>query len=119
MPCPTPPDRRVRACKPEQFTCTTTDPNGPNDCLDTSIEPVTARILEVRPATPLVVTIGAGSDQGVTKAWKGTLLRDDTDEPLSEGAVVIVRVDKRVLIAKVHVSNDVLAANPRVRLSRP
>ena len=62
------------------------DPQNPN-CDDATADPVTARVLknEVQ-GSELVITIGAGSEQGIAKGWNGHVLRGDTDSPLLAAA---------------------------------
>jgi hypothetical protein len=124
MACPSPPDRRVRACHREFPICpppgSPPDPSAPSDCQPRPMPPVVGRILQVEPmGSDVVITIGVGSDQGITTHWRGTILRGDTDQPLAGGDVVLVRVSKRVSIAKVHATVDVVRANQRVQLREP
>jgi len=123
MPCPNPPDRRVRSCKKTDFpkcpSITSPDPQNPN-CDNIKADPVTARVLkkEVQGAD-LVITIGAGTNAGIGKGWRATVLRGDTDAPLAGGEVTIIRVDKGATIGKVHLTADQLQANGNVKLSPP
>jgi hypothetical protein len=64
-----------------------------------------------------LITIAAGSNDGVQKNWKVCLLRGDTDEPLPGGEVEVIRVDKAVTIGKIHSTPDGLAGNRRVLLT--
>ncbi|HEY4059161.1 MAG TPA: hypothetical protein VGM39_21240 [Kofleriaceae bacterium] len=122
MPCPNPPDRRVRACKKSQWpkcNLQAPDPQNPN-CDDAKADPVVARILKQETqGGDLVVTIGAGTGAGVKKDWKATVLRGDTDSPLSGGDVQIVRVDAKATIGKVHLTADQVKQNDRVKLAPP
>jgi hypothetical protein len=67
----------------------------------------------------VLITIGAGSDQGVSKSWKGHVLRGDSETPMEGGDVIVVRVEKRKTIGKVHLTTDQISANPRVKLTPP
>jgi hypothetical protein len=123
MPCPTPPDRRVRACPKSKWgkclDINNPDANNPN-CDDATAPPVTGRVIknEIQ-GTDTLITVAAGSDQGVGKTWKGHVLRGDTDSPMDGGDVVIIRVGKRETIGKVHLTTDQVGANPRVKLTPP
>ena len=123
MPCPKPPDRRIRSCKtsafPKCLDINNPDPNNPN-CDNATAPPVTARVIknEVQ-GGDVLVTVAAGSDQGVSKTWKGHMLRGDSDSPMDGGDVTVIRVGKRETIGKVHLTTDQIAANPRVKLVPP
>jgi len=123
MPCPNPPDRRVKACPkakwPKCMDINNPDPQNPN-CDDATAPPVTGRVIknEVQ-GGDVLITIAAGTDQGVSKAWKGRVLRGDTDTPMEGGDVVVIRVGKRETIGKVHLTTDQVSANPRVKLTPP
>ncbi len=114
MACPNPPDRRVRACFTQFPSCQ--DPGNPH-CPQTS---TVARIIKVESSDRgRFITIAAGEHDGVSKRWRATLLRGDSDEPLRGGEVTLVRVAPRLTIGTVSVSEDVVRANTRVRLSAP
>jgi hypothetical protein len=123
MPCPTPPDRHVHSCPktkwPKCIDINNPDPANPN-CDDATAPPVTGRVIknEIQGADTLV-TIAVGLDQGVSKAWKGHVLRGDSDTPMDGGDVVVIRVGKRETIGKVHLTTDQISANPRVKLTPP
>jgi hypothetical protein len=123
MPCPNPPDRRVKACPkakwPKCIDINNPDPQNPN-CDDATAPPVTGRVIknEIQNGETLI-TVAAGSDQGVSKAWKGHVLRGDSDTPMDGGDVVVIRVGKRETIGKVHLTTDQVSANPRVKLTPP
>jgi hypothetical protein len=123
MPCPNPPDRRVRACKPSQWPkCVdfnNPDPNNPN-CDNATAPPVTGRVIKNEVAgADTIITIGIGSDAGVGKGWTGRVLRGDTDTPIEGGEVTVIRVGKRETVGKVHLTTDQIAQNPHVKLSPP
>ena len=123
MPCPKPADRRVRACKTKDFPkcadVNNPDADNPN-CDNATAPPVTARVIknEVQ-GSDVIITIAAGSDQGVGKGWRGHILRGDSDNNMDGGDVAVIRVGKRETIGKVHLTTDQVSANPRVKLSAP
>ena len=123
MACPKPPDRRIRSCKATAFSkcldINNPDPDNPN-CDNATAPPVTARVIknEVQ-GGDVLVTVAAGSDQGVNKNWKGHVLRGDTDTAMDGGDVTVIRVGKRETIGKVHLTTDQISANPRVKLVPP
>lgn len=122
MPCPNPPDRRVRSCKKSQWPkcdLKSPDPQNPN-CDDAKADPVTTRVLknEVQ-GSDTIITIGAGSNSGIAKGWRATVLRGDTDQPLSGGEVTIIRIDKAATVGKVRLTTDQIKANDRVKFSPP
>ncbi|MEP6862253.1 MAG: hypothetical protein ABJE66_16635 [Deltaproteobacteria bacterium] len=123
MPCPNPPDRRVKSCPkakwPKCLDINNPDPQNPN-CDDATAPPVTARVIKTEiQQNDTIITIAAGSDQGVSKAWKGHVLRADTDTPMDGGDVTVIRVGKRETIGKAHLTTDQISANPRVKLIPP
>jgi hypothetical protein len=123
MPCPNPPDRRVKACPkakwPKCLDINNPDPQNPN-CDDATAPPVTARVIKTEiQQNDTIITIAAGTDQGVSKAWKGHVLRADTDSPMDGGDVTVIRVGKRETIGKAHLTTDQISANPRVKLIPP
>ena len=122
MPCPSPPDRRVKSCKKSMWPkciLASPDPLNPN-CDDAKADPVTTRVLknEVQGADT-IITIGAGTNSGIQKTWRATVLRGDTDQPLSGGEVQIIRVDKAATVGKVKLTTDQIKANDRVKFSPP
>jgi hypothetical protein len=122
MPCPNPPDRRVKACPKSKWpkcNLAAPDPNNPN-CDDAKADPVTGQIIHNEVSgSDVLITISVGSDQGVGKGWKGSVLRADSEAPLDNGDVNIIRVGKRETIARVRTTIDVINKNPRVKLSPP
>ncbi|HEY4239096.1 MAG TPA: hypothetical protein VGM88_04745 [Kofleriaceae bacterium] len=80
--------------------------------------PVLGRVIDIRlTGGSTVITISGGSAQGIGKLWHATLLRGDTDKPLPDGKIDIVRVDKNMTIGKVGATNDEIRANLRVRFT--
>ncbi len=123
MPCPNPPVREVRACKPSLWPkcdIKNPDPKNPN-CDNATADPVKGRVLKADVSgSDVIITIGVGSDQGVGKTgWRGVVLRGETDAPLSGGDVTIIKIDKRQTIGKVRLTTDQVNQNPWVKLSPP
>jgi len=124
MECPNPPDRRVKKCVAQKFPkcadAANPDPANPN-CDGIKVPPAIGRIIaKTIQGSEVIITIGAGSAQGVKDGWVGTVLRGTTgDAPLPGGTVEIVRIDKSATTGKVKLTADQLLANPRVRLSAP
>jgi hypothetical protein len=122
MPCPTPPDRRVKSCPKKAWPkcdLKAKDENNPN-CDDAAADPVTGRVIknEVQ-GSDVIITIAAGTDQGVSKGWAGKVMRGDSDTPMEGGEVMVIRVGKRETVGKVHLTTDQISANPRVKLIPP
>jgi hypothetical protein len=124
MPCPKPPDERVKACKPSDWPpCPdkkNPDNNNPN--CRVAPNPVVGRIVgkEVQ-GSQLVLTVSAGTDQGVAKGWSGKVIRgpDVNDKAVSGGDVTIIRIDKGVTIVTTKLAADVIAGSPYVRFAPP
>ena len=122
MPCPTIPDRRVRAClRVFETDCSRPDPDRPADlCPPPRPIPVIARIIATAVSGgEVIVTIGRGSDDQIARTWRAEVLRGDSDQPLLGGSVLVIRVDKRTVIGKVRLPKELLFDNSRVRLSPP
>jgi hypothetical protein len=123
MDCPNPPDRRVRKCSPaakfwKPCDYATPDPNNPR--CDEKRPPVIGRIIGNNlTGSDVIITIGVGTESGVGKDWTGKVMRGDSDQPLAGGDIVIIRVDKKVTVGKVHLTTDQLSTNSKVRLSQP
>jgi hypothetical protein len=123
MDCPNPPDRRVRKCVPAKFPkCP--DPKNPDqanpNCDNIKVPPVVNRIIaKTIQGSEVIITVGAGSNAGVAPNWSGTVLRGESEQPLTGGDIKLVRVDKAVTVGKVRLTPDQLLNNPRVRLSAP
>lgn len=82
--------------------------------------PVTARIVKVAiEDNAVVATVGAGSEVGVTKAWRAQLLRGDSAKPLVGGKADVIRVDKRTTQIRIRLTSDEVSSNPQVLLSPP
>ena len=122
--CPSPPTSRSKACMKNVAAnfppCDKSAPNPENPKCSQKADPVTARVMgTVMQGSEVLLTIGAGTDQGVQQGWKGQVLRGDTETPLDGGAFNVVRVGKRESVGKVKLTTDQVAANPRVKLSPP
>lgn len=81
--------------------------------------PIVARVIKVRTeGDVLEVTLGAGSDHGVGKDWKGAMvLRGATDLPLSGGKATVVRINKTTTLIQVKLSAGQMTENSNVKLS--
>ncbi|HEY4177872.1 MAG TPA: hypothetical protein VGM90_13590 [Kofleriaceae bacterium] len=120
MPCPNPPDRRVRACR--QFMPPCPDNDHPDPRNPHCPEPrLTGRVLksEQRGDRDLIITIGVGTEQGLSKNWKASLANGDTSDALPGGEITILRVERRMTVGVVHVDQPTLLANSRVRFDAP
>ncbi len=81
-------------------------------------KPVMARVIKVDVAgDSLEVVVGGGSEQGIAKDWKVTVLRGDTTSPLSGGAGTVVRVNKTTTVIRVKLTSQQINANSNVQLS--
>ncbi|HEY5949171.1 MAG TPA: hypothetical protein VIV40_26945 [Kofleriaceae bacterium] len=119
--CPNPPTSRAKACKLKDFPpCDKAAPDPENPKCSIKADPITARVIknEVQ-GSEVVITIAAGSDQGVVKGWTGRVMRGDSDTPLDGGEVNVIRIGKRETVGKVRLTTDQVAANPKVKLSPP
>lgn len=121
MPCPRPPDMRVRACKPADFPpCPSKqnpDPNNPN-CL-VPADPIPARITKREQfGNEVRVTIGIGSNQGVGKGWRAVFISgpDVNSKPVSGGEITIDSVDKNRTYGRTKLTQTQVDANPNVKL---
>jgi hypothetical protein len=123
MPCPKPPNRNVKACRPKDFPkcpdVNNPDPDNPN-CDGATAPPVKGRVLSVSVSgTDTIVEISVGSDQGVKKDWKCKVLRGETEAFMDGGDAMIIRVDKRQTVLKVRMTTDQVNANPHIKCSAP
>lgn len=81
-------------------------------------KPIVARVLKVAiDGNGLDVVVASGSEQGVDKTWKVTVLRGETTSPLSGGTGVVVRVNKTTTTIHVKLTTNQMAANSNVQLS--
>jgi hypothetical protein len=122
--CPSPPTLRSKACMKNVAAnfppCDKANPNPENPKCNQKADPITARVIknEVQ-GSDVVITVAAGSDQGVAQGWNGQVLRGDSDSGLDGGSFKVIRVGKREAVGKVKLTIDQVAANPRVKLSPP
>lgn len=122
MPCPKPPDRRLKKCKLTDFPkCDLANPDPDNPrCDNAKPDPVKGRIIDNKvQGSEVIIVIAAGANQGVKKDWRGQVLRGDTDAPMIGGDVTVVSVDKNRTVGKVRLTTDAIGANPYVKLSPP
>ena len=56
----------------------------------------------------VVLTIGVGSDHGLTQDMRIDVVRDATDTPLVGGSCAIIRIDKRTTLCRVKLTLDQL-----------
>jgi hypothetical protein len=119
--CPNPPTIRAKACKPRDFPpCNPAAPDPENFNCNKKADPITGRALKTEVSgSDTIVTISVGSDNGVTRDWKGHVLRGDTTTPYDGGDVTIINVAKRQTVGKVHLTVDIIAANPKIKLTPP
>jgi hypothetical protein len=135
------PPRPGEVSEPELPCATSTDPGGPpcgddrepgvaprpagrrfasTDRIGDVARPITSRIRSTMiQSSVVVVVIDAGTDQGVLRTWKATVLRGDGDAPLDGGDIILLRVERRIAVGKTHLTVEQLADNPRVRLTPP
>jgi hypothetical protein len=126
MACPSPPDRRVDDCMtaPAKHWKPCADfrnPDPDNPLCDPSHRtPVDAHVMGVTIENGYaLVTIDVGSESGIDMQWRGHVLRGQSDAALAGGDVVLVRVEKRTSLVKVHLTADQLASNAHLRLVPP
>jgi hypothetical protein len=95
------------------------DPQNPN-CDDAKAPPQTARVLKTEvQGSNVIITIAVGSQKGVAQNWKGTVLRGDSDTPMDNGDVEIIRVGLRETVGRTKLTTDMISKNNRVKLSPP
>ncbi len=81
-------------------------------------KPVVARVIKVDvDGNSLNIVVGGGSEQGIGKDWKVSVLRGDTTSPLSGGTGTVVRVNKTTTIIRVKLTSQQIMANSNVQLS--
>lgn len=121
--CPNPPTIQSKACMKNTAIfppCNPQNPDPNNFNCNKKAEPVTGRTIKTEVAgTETIITIGVGSDQGVTREWKGHVLRGDSTTPYDGGDVTIINVGKRQTVGKVHLTVDIISQNPKVKLAPP
>jgi hypothetical protein len=78
-----------------------------------------ARVLAVNiTAGAVILTIAVGRRDGIDLHMHATLLAGDSDTPLENGDVELLRVEERITRGKVHLTTDQLRNVARVRFSR-
>ena len=122
MPCPNPPDRRVKSCpKTAWAACNpqAKDPQNPN-CDNYRPAPVKARIINASvQGDGVVITVDRGTDKGVEKGWRGRILRKGSTKGLEGGDFTVIRTGKRESVGKVRLTSDQVAQNQEVLLEAP
>lgn len=119
--CPNPPTIRAKACKPRDFPpCNPSNPDPENFNCNKKADPVKGRVIATQmQGGETIITIGIGSDAGVTRDWKGQVLRGDSNTPMEGGEVTVINVGKRQTAGKTRLTTDQVSANPNVRLAPP
>jgi hypothetical protein len=119
MPCPSPPDRRVKSCKFPKCDPANIDPENPN-CDNYEAPPVYAVVLRTEVVSGgSRIVISAGKEKGVEQKWEGVVLKGNTDTPLEGGKFTVVSVRTRESVGTVNLAPDTLKTNSRVRLRAP
>lgn len=79
-------------------------------------KPVTARIVdfEVR-EDARIVTVLAGSEQGIGKTWRAKFREGTTTKPLAGGDAIVIRIDRRTTVLKTSLSADQVRANRTIQ----
>jgi hypothetical protein len=125
MPCPRgQPDERIKSCTAADWPpCPDkTNPDLRNPNCRVKPKPVLARILERKvEGGEVVIRIGAGTAQGITRDWTGVVLRerDINAAPIIGGEFKLYRVDTDRSFGRVKLTPDQVAKHLQVRLSPP
>jgi hypothetical protein len=83
------------------------------------VDLVVARILRAEPVPGgILISIAAGRNQGIDEHFHGGVLEGGSDTLLAHGELTIVRIAKRITIARVALTKAELVTNPRVKLVR-
>jgi hypothetical protein len=121
MPCPPgAPDEKIADCKDKFPPCNKAAPDERNPNCRKPADPIVGRIVgkELK-SGQLILTIGAGTDQGVGKAgWKGEVVRENNVKSgmVPGGEVTIIRVDKTITVGSSKLTPDQIGSTPWVRL---
>ena len=122
MPCPEPPDRRVKACTKDKFAACdpkALDPKNPN-CDNYKPEPINGRIVKSTiDGSTVEIWFAPCASRGIDTGWKGKVMRGSSGQPLSGGEFTVTAVSKNECRAKVRLSQDTVSANLNVRVSPP
>ncbi|HPH67976.1 MAG TPA: hypothetical protein PLF40_19595 [Kofleriaceae bacterium] len=123
MPCPEPPDRRVKACKKSDFPpCDEAkiDPKNPN-CDGFKRKPIKGNIIKATvDGNSVEIVFNPCSDRGIDIGWSGKVLRGTSgDAALAGGDFVVSSAGKRECRAKVKLNQDAVLSNHRVELYPP
>jgi len=97
--------------------CIEEAPDHNSNC-STPASPIVGRIIgREADASDLLLRIGAGSDQGITKAWRAMVVSgpDPKDEAVSGGEVQIISIDKTRIRGKTKLTAGQIDANPYVK----
>lgn len=79
------------------------------------IAPLEARVVDLElSGNERIVTVLAGSEQGIGKTWRGAFVDRATNKPLAGGEVTIIRIDRRVTIVKTKLTAEQIRANKAI-----
>lgn len=83
-------------------------------------KPVTARVVDVEILDDArIVTVLAGSEQGVAKTWRAKFRAAATPKPLEGGEAILIRIDRRTTVLKTRLTAAQIRANRTVQLDPP
>ncbi|MEZ4401755.1 MAG: hypothetical protein R3B06_17135 [Kofleriaceae bacterium] len=122
MPCPKPPDIKFAMCKPSDWPpcdANAVDKTNPN-CDGFKPRDRLGEVTDIQPdgAGGTQITINIGTDDGVDKGWKGSLL-DGNDKPIRGSDFKLIKVTKKSSIARVKIDPARITPNTAVRLAAP
>jgi hypothetical protein len=66
-----------------------------------------------------IVTVAAGTEQGIAKDWRAKFREGKTEKPLANGDAILIRVNKRTTILKTNLTPDQVRANKYIQLDPP
>jgi hypothetical protein len=64
-----------------------------------------------------VVTVLAGSDQGVKKGWSARFREGTTTKPLAGGEAILIRIDKRSMVLRTDLLPEQVRTNKYVEVT--
>ncbi len=67
----------------------------------------------------VLVTVAAGTREGIGPGWHATVLRGDSDKALDGGEIDVVRIGERMTIGRTRLTIEQIRANLRVRFDPP